>query len=425
MGEPKGGRVMKRIEGIAVLIIVLFLTSCRGEGGDTGDSRDMEGSLAPASLPAPALIKQQTVDACNDISICCSSYTGAMVVTEVNADCSFSIALPLNSFCFCGAFSGDDSDGEGCPDNYLASLGCSENGFSGAIPIYADADDTTDAISLGESDFQGTSLVPTTDPCSQVDQDDDGVTDADDADDDGDAVNDTEDSLTSSGCDNADEVDSDDNGIPDIYEPELWAEFDDSDGDGIPAFCDDDETSCEASTDDSDGNCIPDIYEYCDDDSDGDGVGYCYDCNDTDSSSTTECYSDYYCSIDADEDGFDLCTDCDDTDANTGSECFSYDDYCALYDEDGDGFNICYDCDDTDASSGAECYSHDYCSDYDTDGDGYNICFDCDDNNSTSTIECYDDDYCSTYDTDGDGFNICQDCDDTNPASTYECYYHN
>lgn len=410
-----------------------------GGGGGSGASRGITGTLSASSLQSVRLksatqaltLKRQAV-ACGDVSVCCGGYDGTLLVTEVGSDCTFTLDLPLENFCYCALFTGDDADDNECPDDYIASLGCSENGYGGAIPIFADADDTTDAIDLGTGDVQGSNVVATGNPCAQVDQDDDGTADSDDTDDDEDGTADAGDFQNAIGCINADRFDSDGDEVPDIYEG-LWSSeiqalkvrgpksqldtfFEDSDDDDVPDFCDAD-FACEPDEDDNDGDCIPDEFDGCDDDEDADGVPFCVDCDDADSASTVECYADDFCDIDSDQDGYGLCDDCDDWDSDSTYECFG-DDFCAD-DADADGFGFCLDCDDEDATSTTECYDDfidDFCEE-DNDNDGFGICVDCDDFESGTTTECYGTLACAE-DFDSDGVDFCSDCDDFDPTVT-------
>ena len=113
-------------------------SSTSATGGDGGsDTRDFSGSLGQTSIPAPALMKNQSTDdtiACTELSICCGAYDGSLMVVAVAADCYFTLSLPLNNFCYCSVFTGDDEDANSCPDTWVASMGCSEEGYSGSVP---------------------------------------------------------------------------------------------------------------------------------------------------------------------------------------------------------------------------------------------------------------------------------------------------
>lgn len=402
-----------------------------GGGGGGGTTRNLTGTVAASSLSGLRINGKTQALACTDLQVCCAAYDGGTVVADVAADCTFTLALPLENFCYCALFTGEDGDANGCGDEYVASLGCSENGYSGAIPIFPDDDDSTDDIDVGTGTIEGSKVVATGNPCAQVDQDNDGADDAEDTDDDGDSTEDGDDEFNSFGCENADEFDSDDNGVPDIFESE-WASdfaalklqtdgtdalsdfFADSDGDDVPDGCDVD-FGCEADAFDADGDCIPDEFDFCSDDADGDGLGICFDCDDSnaDIATSTACYDDF-CATDSDGDGFGLCDDCDDEDPEEQYECFG-DDYCA-FDEDADGFGLCTDCDDTDGAITTECYAD--CLE-DNDFDGFSLCSDCDDFDETITSECYTGtDVCTTIDNDADGVFICDDCDDGDSTNT-------
>lgn len=460
-GGSMSSKTILKFFSLTTLLAVLVMggygcssSSSGGDGGGDGDgdgdgdgaeSRELTGSIAAASISA--LVKNQSGDgasSCSDLTICCGAYDGSLAVAEVAADCSFTLSLPLDNFCYCSIFSGADEDGNECPDTYLASLGCSENGYSGAIPVYADDDGTTDAIDLGEGNFEGAKLVVSAagNPCAQVDQDGDGSDDAGDDDDDGDDIGDGEDDFNLFGCENLDELDSDDNGTPDIYESFFSSDFaisrsgglvknqgedsdfadfiGDDDDDGVPDGCDTD-FGCEPDDGDVDGDCIPDDFDWCADDEDGDELYACFDCDDTDPDIEVSiaCYDDF-CASDSDGDGFGGCDDCDDENAEVQYECRP-DEYCEI-DEDGDGLGTCLDCDDGDATIDFECREDGTACEEDNDGDGIDVCRDCNDFDDTETLECFDDtDFCAE-DNDADGVDYCQDCDDFDDTSTFECY---
>lgn len=291
-----------------------------GGGGGVGATRGITGTLSASSLPALTVQGKSQQLACTDLQVCCGAYDGSLLVASVGSDCTFTLSLPLNNFCYCAVFSDADADGNGCGDNYLASLGCSENGYGGAIPIFPDADGSTDKIDFGTGSTEGKKVVATGNPCAQVDQDDDGTVDSEDSDDDDDGILDGSDNLNSIGCENADELDSDENNVPDIYEGlwgnelaalklmkgqgtsgELAQAFADSDDDNIPDFCDVD-FGCAPDEFDTDGDCIPDDFDKCadttdddgngnpDNDNDGDGINICQDCDDEDPQSGIDCY---------------------------------------------------------------------------------------------------------------------------------------
>lgn len=290
-------------------------------GASGGSTRDISGTISQSSLSNLTLrsknqagltvtLKSQSLS-CTDVEVCCAGYDGSTSAAAVGSDCTFALSLPLDSFCYCALFTGADADGDGCGDEYVASLGCSEGGYSGAIPIFADDDDSTDAIDLGTSTVQGSRVVAQNDPCSQVDSDDDGTSDESDTDDDGDGTLDTNDFAGDDGCLQADEFDGDDNNIPDIFESD-WADLADADADDIPDFCD--ATACEASEEDTNGNCVPDEFDEFLEDDDEDGFDASLDCDDGDAAIGLDCYLDDICALDLDGDGVLLCDDCDDLD---------------------------------------------------------------------------------------------------------------
>jgi len=416
---------------LAALTVGLLggLMSCGG-----GATRGVTGSLTSTTLPAVTVRGSKRQVLCGDVKVCCGGYDGTVTVAEVNAStCSFKIDLPLETFCYCAIFTGEDEDNNDCPDTYLASLGCSENGYGGAVPVFAAADDSTDQIDLGTSTVQGTSVVSENDWCASTDQDNDGTADSTDTDDDNDGTDDSSDFTNSIGCENADKFDSDGDNTPDIYEA-IWGSalsalkvkgqtgsdidefFVDADDDNVPDFCDED-FECESETGDEDGDCIPDDFDWCADDADGDGVPYCVDCDDTTTASQVECYEADFCAIDGDQDGYGLCDDCDDYDPKSTYECFA-DAFCDA-DGDSDGIGFCLDCDDANAASTTECYSAlgDFC-DFDNDNDDIGICSDCDDFDATSTTECYTGTSACDLDEDSDGVGFCDDCDDLDSSVT-------
>ncbi|MBI2980964.1 MAG: hypothetical protein HYY44_01445 [Deltaproteobacteria bacterium] len=425
---------MNKISLLVLFCFSILLMSVGGTGGcgTQGTTRGLTGTFSASSLPTLTFNGTKKQIACADLTVCCGAYDGSISVTEVKSDCTFKIDLPLDSFCYCAIFRGEDADSNKCPDTYVASLGCSEKGYGGYIPVFEGADDSKEAVDLGSSSVQGTNVVSANDYCASVDEDNDGVANASDSDDDGDAVADAGDFQNAEGCVNADKFDSDANGTPDIYEG-LWSAelsalkmkgsadstldefFADTDNDDIPDFCDAD-FACSPDEEDTDGDCIPDSFDFCSTDADADGVPVCVDCDDADTASGVECYADDFCAIDSDGDGFGLCDDCDDYDANSTYECFG-DAFCEE-DADADGVGFCLDCDDDDATTTTECYEElaDFCN-QDNDNDDVGICADCDDFDVTSTTECYDADACAT-DIDADGVNFCHDCDDFDATVT-------
>ncbi|MDO8519225.1 MAG: hypothetical protein Q7T11_03570 [Deltaproteobacteria bacterium] len=329
----------------------------------------------------------------------------------MNDDCTFSIGLPADAYCYCCLYTGSDGDGNGCQDTEIACLGCAEDGYTGAISLYADTDGSYDDIDLGTSDIQGAKVIPTNDPCAQADSDQDGEDDFSDQDDDNDDISDLYDYLNQDGCEKALQADFDGNGKRDLFDGS-WDDLEDSDGDKEPDFCQPD-FGCSEDSEDTDGNCISDEFDNCLRDEDGDTVPACFDCNDADFDSVFECWSDDYCAVDSDGDGAGLCDDCDDKDPLTTYECFS-EDICSQ-DQDGDSYGYCLDCDDKDIESTTGCYRTFECS-YDYDGDGFTYCIDCDDFDETVSTACH---VCSE-DADGDGVTLCDDCNDDN-ADISDC----
>lgn len=297
-----------------------------GGGGSSGTTRNMSGTVSSSSLAGlsvrsrsqAGLVLKNQVDSCSDLQFCCFGYDGDPTVVEIGDDCEFDIDLDLETFCFCGFFSGDDSDGDDCNDDYVAEVGCSDNGYSGTIPIFADDDGGTDSIDLGTITIEGDSAIPENDPCAVVDSDDDGTSDEGDTDDDGDGELDTDDFVCGGGCDNAAEYDEDDNDIPDIFEDD-WDDLDDDDGDDIPDFCDVEE-DCDPDAEDADGDCLDDSFSEIEEDDDGDGLEAWYDCDDDDPTVTYCEFEDLTCEdvfgdLDIDGDGVSFCDDCDDFDS--------------------------------------------------------------------------------------------------------------
>lgn len=325
----KGKIVFSGVLG-ALMLAALYsggVGGCGGGGGTTpaGTTRNMTGTIAANSLAGLHLKGKRQTLACTDLQVCCAGYDGSLAVTEVEADCTFTLALPLNNFCYCDVFTGSDDDGNGCKETFVASLGCSEDGYSGAIPIFADDDDSVDDISIGTGTVEGRKVVSTEDPCAQVDEDDDGTSNEGDTDDDGDGSLDSEDDFNEFGCENADEFDSDDDDVPDIFQL-IWSLefsaltlkhqdwdslFEDADSDEVPDFCDVD-YGCEPDIEDTDGDCIPDDDDSCSDDEDNDGLLSCVDCDDSSGDVTTGCYEDATCDEDFDGDGVGFCEDCND-----------------------------------------------------------------------------------------------------------------
>lgn len=303
------------------LIVFIACASACGGGSSSsstsssGSTRNITGTVDSAVLSSSLIWKKNfkfVTLGCSDVQVCCFGYDGTASVADVADDCTFTLALPLESVCYCSIFNGSDGDSDGCGDSFVATLGCSETGYSGGIPIFPDGDNSTDDIDFGTVSVQGDVGYSSTDPCSQVDTDDDGTDDADDTDSDGDGIADEDDFVCGDGCLNADDFDSDDNDVPDIYES-TWDGLSDSDSDNIPDFCDVTE-ECDCSETDTDCDCLPDDDDETEEDDDGDGVSAEIDCDDDDASVTYECYEDTICALDFDGDGTSLCDDCDDFD---------------------------------------------------------------------------------------------------------------
>lgn len=346
------------VSSVVFAVSVWLFGGTGGCGG--GATRGFTGTINSSSLAgltvrsrqtdgSTLVLKNQTLT-CTDIQVVAAGPDGGDLVAEVSAECTFTLNLPLNNFCWIGLFRESD-------DGYISSLGCAENGYEGAVPIFPGADDSEEAIDIGGVTLEGDRGVSTENPCTLVDQDGDGTADAADDDDDGDGTGDANDPLDGSVCTDGDNFDSDDNDIPDCFE-DLWGDLDDQDEDEVPDFCDgeDEETGCSDPAD-ADGDCIPDEFDECLEDSDGDGVPDCLDCDSssTDLAASLDCYDDF-CTVDSDGDGFSLCDDCDDEDSSTTDDCEEFDDFdpCAV-DGDSDGINLCDDCDDEDSAVGLEC----------------------------------------------------------------------
>lgn len=287
-----------------------------GTGGTSSSTRSLTGTVSAEVVTTSVNAKTAQVEkatlTCTDLQVCCAGYDGKITAAKVDENCNFTVPLPLETFCYCGFFSGTDSDSDGCKDTYAGSLGCAARGYSGALPIFQAADDATSAISLGTLSLQGQTFVPATDPCAQVDSDNDGTADSTDSDDDGDGVADSTDAAWSGGCLTADDYDGNSDNIPDIFQS-AWDDLADADGDNSPDFCDV-STDCTASSTDTDADCIPDSLDSCESDDDSDSVPDCIDCNPKSASETTGCYLTALCELDLDADGVGICSDCDDFD---------------------------------------------------------------------------------------------------------------
>ncbi len=301
--------------GVVTLCLLGLLQHCGGSTAtSTTETRNITGTVSASTLTT-SLSKGlgKAALSCTDVEVCCTGYTSSTpTVAAVDSNCEFTVALPLESFCFCGIFTGTDADSDGCGDTYVGSLGCAARGYGGALPIYAAADGSTSEIDLGTTTQQGQTFVTENDFCASVDTDDDGTADATDTDDDGDSIADDADAAASGGCYDADEFDSDDDNIPDIFQS-VWSDLTDSDSDDVPDFCDI-TTDCDADEEDTDGDCIPDAEASCDDDDDADGFDDCFDCDSSDATVGLDCYEDIFCALDLDGDGVTLCDDCDDAD---------------------------------------------------------------------------------------------------------------
>lgn len=160
----------------------------------------------------------------------------------------------------------DDADGDSIPD-YLES---NSNDFDGdGTPDVNDDDDDGDGIPTLDEDLNtdgnpfnddtdGDGIPDFLEP-NNVDTDDDGLFNHEDADDDGDGVPTSDENLDSSDFYNP--VDTDGDGIPDYLD-------DDDDGDGILTIDEDTNGDGDPTNDDSDGDGIPDYL----DNYDGEGV---------------------------------------------------------------------------------------------------------------------------------------------------------
>ena len=328
-----------------------------------------------------------------------------------------------------------------------------------------DCDDTDPTVSSLEPEI-----------CDGLDNDCDGLPEADEVDDDGDGV-----MICEGDCDDGDDTISplaseSCNGVDDDCDGTIDEGFD-LDGDLW--------TTCAGDCDDSDPLINPTASEVCDGvdndcdglllagevDADGDGYLVCEgDCDDTSAAVNpgavevcdgvdNDCDSSIDEGFDSDGDGFTTCAgDCDDTNANiypgAPELCDFLDDDCDGVvpadesDDDGDGYLPCgNDCDDTNPlinpAAAEVCDGADNDCDgsidegFDGDGDGFTTCAgDCDDTNSTinpgATEVCdgIDNDCDSSidegFDGDGDGFSSCNgDCDDgdatVNPDAAEVC----
>lgn len=275
------GDMMKSLKIFFAGAILLSALACGGSsGGDSlgSTTRGLTGTVASSSLST--LLKSSVKTAassCSSISLCCWGYTAstpAVVSLSGTAECSFSIDLPLENYCFCGFFSGTDAvdntsgdtGADGCPDDYAEVT-------LAPIPVFDDADGTTEAFDLGVC----TNLSCTNqDILTNVDEDNDGLSNADDTDDDGDSLDDTDDLCNPSGCGNPLQRDGDGDSIPDFFEG-IYGGLVDSDSDGVPnefdIDIDGDGIINETDTDD-DGD---DIDDADDDDADNDGISSAYE----------------------------------------------------------------------------------------------------------------------------------------------------
>lgn len=265
-------------------------------------TRGMTGSLSSGTFAALKGSNKSAVAAsCSGVQLSCVNYAGTATTADVAADCSFSITLTLNSFYYCGFFVEASS-------SFLGTLGCEENSaFAAALPIFADTSGGTDAINAGSGLAFSSGQVAASTICQQVDQDGDGLSDADDTDDDGDTVGDSSDSFNESGCETADTYDSDGDNIPDIFEA-LWASLVDADSDNIPNFCDfdvdgdgldndaDSDDDGDGTIDSSDTDILGDgVVDSGDQDHDGVDDMHATSC------SLTSCSNDFECQLYADD----------------------------------------------------------------------------------------------------------------------------
>lgn len=294
-------------QSLTVLASLTLLTQCSSTGAATAGgadatTRDLTGTVSAGGLIAPSVsrsvVGKTTQLACSDVKLCCVGYAGgaptvAALTETTGGDCTFTVTLPLNSFRFCALFGGADADSNSCPDTYMGGLGCTVgSNFAGALPIFADADDSTDAIDGGTLTVASGRVTASSDLCAQVDQDDDGTADTADTDEDGDGISDESDPYNDSGySDYIDDYDADDDGTPDIYE-DSWDDYADFDEDGIPNFAeediDDDGTANDDDTDD-DGDGISDEE---DTDDDGDGTADADESTDTDGDGIPDAFDD-------------------------------------------------------------------------------------------------------------------------------------
>lgn len=370
-----------RVFGAALLLVTAACGSSTSTDGSSSSSsssggsdttRSVTGSVSLSSLSTSLSAKgaKTAVDACASVSICCTGYTGeGWTVATLNSDCTFTLALPLENYCYCGFFTGTDVDGDTCPDTYA-------NYTLETIPVFEDVGGLTDDIDLGECDGDGCA----NDVDGQVDVDQDGTANSDDTDDDGDGTADTDDDYGADGLLDAWQFDLDGDALPDIFES-IWADYTDTDDDGLPNFLDfdldGDGTNNTADTDD-DGDGTAD-----DSDTDDDADGFSDDDIDTDTDGDG-----IWNLFDGDPDGDSLFSDFDDDDdgdgtADTGDT-----------DDDGDGLTDEQEADDADSDGFSDLI------DTDDDGDGSLDTADADDDGD-GTPDASDPDTFSFDDSDG------------------------
>lgn len=279
-----GGVTMMKLSKLFLGFFILSGVACgssddNSEGNSEGSAtREVTGRITPSALNT--LIKSNiraAVDSCSEASLCCWGYTSsspAVVSLSGTDECTFSIDLPLENYCFCGFFSGadavDNSTGEdgadGCPDDYADVT-------LAPIPVFQDADGTIEAFELGSCTGI---FCSNQDILTEVDEDNDGLSNTDDDNDDGDDLDDTDDLCNAGGCGNPVQRDGDGNSIPDFFEG-IYGSLTDTDDDGIPNEFDididgDGIFNASDADDDADGTDDAD-----DDDADGDGISAAYE----------------------------------------------------------------------------------------------------------------------------------------------------
>ncbi len=364
----------------AFCFVLLVALEIGGSGGcnstsssssSSSSSRKLKGSLSSSSLSKLAanaglvLAGKKATLACDQAQIKCITYKGSETKVDLGSDCSFDIDLPLNSHEGCCLF--DKSSG--------TELGCLSCDGSTSLPIYAGTAGETTEVDLGTLTSSGNTTASET-LCDSVDEDGDGKSNTDDTDDDGDGTADTSDLYDTEGFRDFLHVDTDEDGVSDVYESSVWAGFGDKDGDGVPNVCDadidgDGQVNEKDTDDDGDG-----ILDTADADENADGVND--DAIDTDGDGVPN-------DIDGDIDG-------DGTDNASDT------------DDDGDGV---LNASDTDKNGDGVADS----SEVDANGDGV------DDSFETGTEKCPDSQECVVGEALGGDF-ACQQFADNNPDNT-------